>query len=63
MTNTQNPTNTRDTSAAAKPHLDGSSVPPTQLPDIAKMRADLERLMGKPDAPDTEKQQSTKPQK
>lgn len=63
MTNTQNSTDLGNTSAAAKPPSDGSSVAPTQLPDIAKMRAELERLMGKPDAPDTEKQQSTKPQK
>lgn len=62
MTTSQHPSQPVDSSSAVMTAANGAPVAPTQLPDVAKMRAELERLMGKPDAPEPEKQQGSSPQ-
>ena len=62
MTISQHPSQPVDSSSVGLNAVNGAPVVPQQLPDVAKMRAELERLMGKPDAPEPEKQQGSSPQ-
>lgn len=63
MTTSQHLSTPADSSAAAAPAADSAPVAAAPLPDVKKMRAELERLMGKPDAPSTDKPEGDVPAK
>lgn len=61
-TSSQHPS-TSDSSVPTNAPSGEAAVAPTPLPDVAKMRAELERLMGKPAAPGDGKEQDGTPGK